>query len=162
MISPARCSAALLVVALCSGCSAFQRKWDAIGQPGKFQQASRWDGRWTSARHKTATGAPDGGRLRCVIEPPASSAIVAHFHANWQAFAADYTVSFTPQKPAQSKTHRGVVELRGTHELPKLFGGTYRYEGRIAGDRFRARYDSSYDSGTFEMTRQLTNATRIH
>ena len=162
MISPARWSALLLVVALCSGCSSFQRKWDAAGKPGRFQQASRWDGRWTSARHKTAAGAPDGGRLRCVVEPAASSGMVAHFHANWQAFAADYTVNFTPPTAAKTQAGRGVVELRGTHELPKLFGGTYRYEARIAGDRFRARYDSSYDTGTFEMTRQLTNATRIH
>ena len=152
---------AVLVLALCAGCSSFQEKWDVVGKPGKYEHASRWDGRWTSARHKNAAGKPDGGRLRCVIEPASEARIVAHFHANWQTFAANYEVMFSPKTPG-GKKQGGVVEFRGTHELPKVFGGTYRYDARIAGDRFSARYDSSYDSGKFEMTRQLTNATRIH
>ena len=93
-----------------------------------------------------------------MIEPAGDAQILAHFHANWQAFSADYDVTFQP------KNQRGgaVREFSGTHELPKIFGGTYRYDARIAGDHFAARYDSSYDAGTFAMTRQLTNATRIH
>ncbi|MEO7319552.1 MAG: hypothetical protein ABIZ56_11235 [Chthoniobacteraceae bacterium] len=152
---------AVFALALCAGCSSFQEKWDAVGEPGKFQNASRWDGRWESARHKTAANKPDGGRLRCVIEPASDARIVAYFHANWQAFAANYEVIFSPKTPGGQKQD-GVMEFRGTHELPKVFGGIYRYDARIASDRFSARYDSSYDSGKFEMTRQLTNATRIH
>ena len=152
----------VLVFAVLTGCSSFQKKWDAVGQPGKFQNASRWDGRWTSAQHKTATGAPDGGRLRCVIEPVADQQIVAHFHANWKTFAANYEVTFLPITPRRRAKPGDVIEFRGTHDLPRAFGGTYRYDARIAGDHFKAHYDSSYDSGKFEMTRQLTNAARIH
>ena len=162
MKNPIRWSV-VAALALCAGCSSFQKKWEAAGQPGKYAQASRWDGRWTSARHKDAAGAPEGGRLRCVIEPGPDREIFAHFRANWQVFAANYDVTFSPKTPPRAAARDGgVVEFRGTHDLPKVFGGTYRYEARMAGDRFSARYDSSYDSGKFEMTRQLTNATRIH
>ena len=154
---------AVIALALCAGCSSFQGKWDAVGQPGKYRQASRWDGRWTSARHRDAAGAPEGGRLRCVIEPAPAGQIVAHFRANWQVFVANYDVTLSPKTAARGAAKPGgVAEFRGAHELPKVFGGTYRYDARMAGDRFSARYDSSYDSGKFEMTRQLTNATRIH
>ena len=156
MNPPARLST-VVVLALFSGCSSFQKKWDAVGQPGKYEHASRWDGRWTSARHKSASG-PAGGRLRCVIEPVADSRVLAHFRANWEAFSANYDVTFEPK----SKRGGEVREFRGSHDLPKIFGGTYRYDARIAGDRFSARYDSSYDSGTFQLTRQLTDAMPIH
>ena len=153
---------AMLVLAGSAGCSSFQKKWDATGQPGKYARASRWDGRWTSARHKNAAGMPDGGRLRCVLEPGADGQVVAHFRAYWQAFAANYDVTFLLKNPGQVVKPGAEAEFRGTHDLPKVFGGTYRYEARMARDHFRARYDSSYDSGKFEMTRQLTNAARIH
>ena len=153
---------AVFVLALCAGCSSFHEKWNAAGEPGKYQRASRWEGRWTSARHRTASGAAEGGRLRCVLEPASGSRMLAHFHANWQAFSADYTVPFEPKTSPQSKKHGVIADFRGTHELPKIFGGTYRYNAWIEGDRFRARYGSSYDTGTFEMTRKLTNVTRIH
>ena len=160
-MKPVALSLSILTLALCAGCTSFQKKWDAVGQPGRYEQASRWDGRWTSARHKTANGTPDGGRLRCVIENAGQPGMLAHFHANWQIFAADYDVKFAPVAPGRSRKGGSIVELRGTHELPKAFGGTYRYDARIVGDRFSARYDSSYDGGTFEMTRQLTNTTPI-
>ena len=149
---------ACLALALFAGCSSFHEKWNAAGQPGKYRHASRWEGRWTSGYHKTLAGSPAGGRLRCVIEPVDEARILAHFHANWQAFSADYSVPFE----VTLRSHGKPVAFRGTHELPKIFGGTYRYDARVSGDRFSARYSSSYDSGTFEMTRQLTNATRIH
>ena len=151
----------VLCLGLCSGCSSFQGKWDAVGKPGRYREASRWEGRWTSARHRSAANVPEGGRLRCVMERGADSRILAHFHANWQLFAADYDLAFEPKLPGP-KQPGGVLEFRGTHELTKLFGGTYRYDARMKGDHFSARYDSSYDTGNFEMTRQLTNATRIH
>ena len=153
---------AVLVLALGAGCSSFQKKWAAAGQPGMGENASRWDGSWTSARHKSAAGTPEGGRLRCVMEPGADGQIVAHFHANWQVFAANYDMTFLPKNPGHLAKPGADAEFRGTHDLPKVFGGTYRYEARMARDRFSARYDSSYDSGKFEMTRQLTNAARIH
>ena len=151
----------ILLFVLCAGCSSFQKKWDAVGAPGKYGHASRWEGRWKSSHHKTAAGAPEGGRLLCVLEPAADLQMIAHFHAYWQAFSANYDVTFQPKKTGPRRTGT-VMEFRGTHELPKIFGGTYRYDARIVGDQFRAKYDSSYDSGTFEMTRQLTSATHFH
>ncbi len=150
---------ALLVSALGAGCSSFQKKWDAVGAPGKYEHASRWDGRWTSAHHKGAGGEPEGGRLRCVVEPHGAQ-FTAHFHANWAAFSADYTVPFAP-KAGDGKKHQP-MEFSGAHELPKIFGGTYHYDAEMARDRFTARYSSTYDTGTFALTRQLTTATRIH
>lgn len=151
----------VLWVGLFSGCSSFQRKWDAVGKPGRYRDASRWEGRWTSARHRNAANVPEGGRLRCVMEHRADSRILAHFHANWQLFAADYEVPFEPKRQGPRQPGEA-LEFRGTHELTKLFGGTHRYEARMKGNQFSARYDSSYDSGKFEMTRQLTSATPIH
>ena len=152
---------ACLALALFAGCSSFHEKWSAAGQPGKFQNASRWEGRWVSAHHKTPAGTPEGGRLRCVIEPLNDARILAHFHANWLAFSADYSVPFDAKIPRTGK--RGApVEFRGTHELPKMFGGVYRYDARISAERFTAQYGSSYDAGIFEMTRLLTTPAHFH
>ena len=43
--------------------------------------------------------------------------------------------------------------LRGSKDLGFLFGGIYRYEGRVTPVSFLATYDSSYDTGRFEMRR---------
>ena len=152
---------AFLALALFAGCSSFHEKWDAAGRPGQLARASRWEGRWTSAYHKTPAGTPEGGRLRCVIEPVSEARILAHFHANWLAFSADYSVPFDAQISRSGKSG-APVDFRGRHELPKVFGGVYRYDARISGDRFMARYGSSYDAGTFAMTRLLTNAALFH
>lgn len=152
-------NARLLLVVLCgavTACSSFEAKWHAAKSP-----ATRWDGRWTSAKH-TSGGGPAGGRLRCVLEetviatncfpprpgtrPACAHALRADFHANWKIFSSNYTMTLMPEK--NSRTN-----FRGTHDLPAMFGGTYRYSARIAGDRFTAHYDSSYDHGTFDLTR---------
>ena len=139
--------ALLLLCALFAACSSFGRQWkDAASS----KSATRWEGRWTSHQHKTPSG-PAGGRLRAVIEPAVEGKLTAHFHANWQIFSSDYTMTLNPRDPA---TRRGAArEFVGTHELPKMFGGTYRYQAQIAGDDFKASYDSSYDTGIFTLRR---------
>jgi hypothetical protein len=92
-----------------------------------------------------------GGRLRAVIEPAPRKALAAHFHANWSLFSSDYSMNLA-SKGAGSRRN-GVREFSGTHELPKIFGGTYHYDARLAGDQFEARYTSSYDHGTFVLHR---------
>ena len=92
------------------------------------------------------------GRLRCILEP-VDARMFANFHANWMIFASDYTVVLDPVRPGPTKSRATAREYRGTHELPAMFGGTYHYEARIAGDRFTARYTSSYDHGTFTLQR---------
>lgn len=149
-------TARLLLLGLCgalAACGSFNEKWCAAQSP-----ATRWEGRWTSEKHHTFSGAPEGGRLRCVLTavatncfPAKKSALPGHalradFHAHWLLFASDFTMTLTPEKNSRT-------DFRGTHELPKIFGGTYRYTAHISGDRFTARYDSSYDRGTFDLTR---------
>ncbi len=152
-------NARLLLAILCgalAACSSFEAKWRAAKSP-----ATRWDGRWTSAKHMSG-GGPAGGRLRCVLEeaplargcfpakprpePGRAPVLGAAFHANWLLFASTYSMTLTPEK--NSRTN-----FRGTHDLPAIFGGTYRYAAHISGDRFTARYDSSYDHGSFDLTR---------
>lgn len=149
---------ALLCGAL-AACSSFDAKWRAAENPGPG--VSRWEGRWMSEKHTAQPGVPAGGKLRAVLTElhvPAGSYLPpgpapglgrpmrADFHAHWLAFTSDYAMTLTPVPGSSAK-------FRGTHELPAIFGGTYRYSARIAGDRFTAFYDSSYDCGTFTLQR---------
>lgn len=143
----------LAACALLSACSSFDRKWRTAESP-----ATCWDGRWISEKHAAPGGGPAGGRLRCLLTEAATNcfpkrpgikpakALQADFRANWLAFASSYTMTLTPLPGSRT-------DYRGTHELPAMFGGTYRYTARIAGDHFTARYDSSYDRGTFDLRR---------
>lgn len=135
---------------LATACSSFDAHWRAAGSGGV---ASRWDGRWTSEKHVTGSGKPVGGRLRAVFEPAAQERLTARFRANWTIFTSDYTMTFEAKEPAAGPRRSGAREFTGEHELPKVFGGVYRYTARLAGDRFTARYTSSYDHGTFSLQR---------
>jgi hypothetical protein len=137
-----------LLAGLGSGCSSFDRHWEAAACS---PTATRWEGRWTSEKHRTMEGGPVGGRLLAVVEPEAKQALNAHFHANWMIFSNDYRLTLEPVAPETNRTSGR--KYRGTHELPKLFGGPYRYEAGISGDRFTARYTSTYDHGTFALQR---------
>ncbi len=138
-----------LLLGLLTSCSSFQSRWKAAaGKPGQ----QRWDGRWTSEKHHDLTGgAPETNRLRAVTEYDSKKDLVAHFHANWLVFSADYSMTFQPKTGG---THsKGVREFSGTQELPKLFGGTYHYEATLSRDELIAHYNSSYDYGTFTLHR---------
>ena len=142
----------LLPVLLCgalAACSSFEARWRAAEKPDTAGSLTRWEGRWTSEKHTEPGGAPAGGRLRCVLEPAAEEKLHALFRAHWMAFTSDYEMSLAPAGSGRAAR----AEFRGTHELPKIFGGTYRYTAHIVGDRFSARYDSSYDLGTFTLRR---------
>lgn len=147
MIARSACRLVLaLLIGFCSACTSFEGRWkEAAASPA----ATRWDGRWVSEKHVTRGGKPAQGRLRAVIEPAPDEKLTAHFRANWMVFISDYTMTLEPAGPRRSK----VREFRGEHELGKIFGGTYRYTARLAGDRLTARYTSSYDDGTFTLQR---------
>jgi hypothetical protein len=50
------------------------------------------------------------------------------------------------------RPRRGDPVLKGEHDLKSLFGGgRYSYEGTLNKQDFRARYESAYDTGTFEL-----------
>ena len=141
-----------LLAILCgalAACSSFDAQWRAAENPATAPGLTRWEGRWASARHTTQAGTPDGGRLRCVLEPADGQKLHACFRANWKVFTSDYAMSLAPVESGRAAP----AEFRGTHELPAIFGGTYRYTARIAGDRLTARYESSYDRGTFTLQR---------
>jgi hypothetical protein len=138
----------LLLCGLFGACSSFDSRWKSAATSAT---AERWDGHWTSEHHKTYGGSPIVGRLRVVMEPAADRQLTAHFHANWLLFASDYTMTLKPK--AAGPRRSDVREYSGTHELPQMFGGTYRYEARLVGDQFTARYSSSYDHGTFSLQR---------
>lgn len=150
--------ALVLMAGLLAACSSFDAHWKdaAEGKNG----VTRWDGRWTSGTRKETDGSPHGGRLRCVLEPVVSaksSKVVAghfpkepprrlnaYFHANWLIFSGNYEMIL---EPVPGKPHA----YSGTHDLPSLFGGTYRYAATITDDHFTACYTSSYDRGTFDL-----------
>lgn len=148
------------IAGLLTACSSFDGHWNnaAKGKSG----ATRWDGRWASGVRKETDGRPHGGRLRCVLESPMTvknstsrdghvlkespRPLSAYFHANWLVFSGNYEVEL---KPVPGKPHA----YSGTHDLPPIFGGTYRYAATITDDHFTACYTSSYDRGTFDLHR---------
>ncbi len=134
---------------LAAYCTTFDQQWNAAGQ-GR-SKASCWDGRWASGTRKETNGSAHGGRLRAVIEPQADRSLMAHFHANWLIFSGNYDMTF---QPAPGNSRRGhIQEYKGTHDLPKIFGGTYHYTARVVGDHLTASYTCNYDRGTFDLHR---------
>ncbi|HEX8311645.1 MAG TPA: hypothetical protein VF614_10030 [Chthoniobacteraceae bacterium] len=132
-----------------AACSSFERDWRRTSS-SKDAFSGNWDGRWTSAKHRGA-----GGRLRCILTRVDARQYQARFKANWLAFTSSYLVTL------QAEQRGGRLIFRGSHDLGALFGGVYRYEGEATAQRFTARYDSSYDRGTFEMSRALTKPAHI-
>jgi hypothetical protein len=147
----------LLVAALGFGaCSSFERDWrDAHTHRGTARDpfTGVWEGRWTSSRHGSPEK-PVGGRLRCIFTPVDEATYRAYFKANWHGFATTYKVDF--------RTERSGGELRfsGGHDLGPFAGGIYRYDGRVTRERFESSYDSSYDTGRFEMARPKSPPAR--
>ena len=139
---------AILVFGL-AACSSFERGWRRAGREAHHDPfAGRWDGRWTSAKHANA-----GGRLRCVLRPIDARHYGASFKANWLAFTSTYEATLDAERRGNE------LHFQGAHRLPAMFGGVYRYSGRATPQKFNARYHSSYDHGTFEMTK-VADASR--
>ena len=141
-----------------SGCASFERDWKKAERRPELRSfaqtdafTGRWDGRWTSAKHQTRHG-PAGGRLRCLLTKLDERRYEARFKANWMLFTSSYTTLF------QVEPRRGELGLKGEHTMAVMFGGTYRYEGRVTPRLFSARYESSYDHGIFEMRRPGENS----
>ncbi|MDQ3625257.1 MAG: hypothetical protein M3463_22725 [Verrucomicrobiota bacterium] len=135
----------------CAACSSFNQDWkQAAAAPARDPFAGAYEGRWTSAKHRGASG-----RLRCVFTRMDDTRYHGRFRANWMAFVSGYDTTFRTARRGDA------LEFQGEHDIGALWGGVYRYSGRIERGRFAARYTSSYDEGTFEMTRQLTKPGRI-
>ena len=139
---------ALLVFAFAfTACSSFDQEWRrAAITPAADKFSGRWEGHWTSAKH-----AGSGGRLQCLLSPLASSSerdqrtYRAFFKAHWLIFSSSYVV------PLRATERDGQLRFEGSHALPALVGGVYRFKGSATTQRFLSSYDSSYDQGRFEM-----------
>jgi hypothetical protein len=107
----------------------------------------RWEGRWISAKHRNSSG-----RLSCEMTPTAPEVYRARFLAQWHIFRTRYEVTL------RTHSRNGRVSFEGSHALPALFGGEYRYRGIVKGNFLEARYESSYDSGMWDLKRVLSEA----
>ena len=139
---------ALLVMCLLAGCASFDREWQAASH-SRDPFAGRWEGRWTSTKHRGA-----GGSLRCVLTPHDARHYRGAFRAGWLGIHSSYTALLQAERRGRE------LRLRGGKDLGFLFGGIYRYEGRVTPARFVATYDSSYDTGRFEMARPAQESSR--
>lgn len=149
-----------LLAAVCGlflgACSSFERDWKNATRAPLTQSvpkrhaafAGAWDGQWTSEKHRLPSG-PAGGRLRCIFTPVDDTHYRAQFHANWLCFATGYEVTFDTQRRG------GVLTFGGSHDLGAIFGGVYRYDGRVTPAHFLANFASRYDYGRFEMRRPV-------
>ncbi|EDY18959.1 hypothetical protein CfE428DRAFT_3617 [Chthoniobacter flavus Ellin428] len=148
MSRPLLRSVLVLLASLLTACSTtFDKKWNAAAQGNT--KATRWEGRWASGTRKDTDGSPHGGRLRCVIVPQPDRSLAASFHANWLCFSGNYDMTFQPAPGGQR--HGKIQNYKGTHDLPKILGGTYSYAATVAGDHLVAHYTCNYDQGTFDL-----------
>lgn len=156
-----------LSAVLFSGCASFDREWRLWSpktttrpkgtvavlfpkiEPAPTPQSpwdGRWVGRWKSERHRAPFSRElESGDLRCIFTRIDPYRYRAHFRANWLLGATDYQAELYGQPRGRT------LHLKGQFPVSRIFGGTYRYEGTVTPDRFALRYDSSYDTGTFEM-----------
>lgn len=142
--------AALSAALLLGACSSFDREWKsaAPARSGKTERfGGAWDGHWTSEKHRLPSGAPAGGRLRCLFTRIDAAHYRARFRAEWLVFATGYEVTFTTAQQG------GVLAFRGEQDLGAIFGGVYHYSGRVTPEQFHARFASRSDHGRFEMLR---------
>lgn len=118
-------------------------------EPASFKAplAGCWEGRWISRKHENSSG-----RLHCEMTPTEPGVYRAGFFAEWHVFRTRYAVMIRAQPRC------GRISFEGAHSLPAIFGGEYRYQGMVRGDRMEARYDSLYDSGVLELRRVVTGA----
>ncbi len=127
-------------------CSSFDREWKAAAR-GDDPYGGAWDGHWTSEKHRLPNGSPAGGRLRCVFTRVDDAHYRARFRAGWLVFSTGYEVSFETQRRGRA------LIFAGNEDLGAIFGGVYRYEGKVTAQRFHAAFASRFDHGLFDMTR---------
>ena len=121
-------------------------------EPASFKAplAGCWEGRWISRRHENSSG-----RLRCEMTPTDPGLYRAGFLAEWHVFRTRYAVMI------RTRSRGGRISFEGAHALPAIFGGEYRYQGVVRGDRMEARYDSRYDSGVLELRRVVEDSKAL-
>jgi hypothetical protein len=120
----------------------FDSQWrTAAHTPAADAFSGRWDGTWHSTR------GTHHGALQCIFTPVDKSHYRADFKAHWKVFTAPYSVVFHAARRGPA------LRFEGKHDLGPLAGGVYTYSGTVTPGRFQACYDSSYDTGIFELKR---------
>lgn len=117
--------------------------------------AGAWDGVWTSEKHRMPSGKEAGGRLRCLFTREDERHYRAKFCADWLIFSTSYAATFDTQRKGTA------LAFRGEHDLGAIFGGVYRYDGRVTPRHFSAAFASKYDYGRFEMDRWTPAAASV-
>jgi hypothetical protein len=148
---------------LLPGCVTFHREWRlweaptpegsktlfVKTEPPPTPQSAfdgRWEGRWTSSRHRAPfSNEMESGNLRCIFTRIDPYRYRANFRAEWLLGASDFLSEL------YGRQRGNTLHLKGQIPVSPIFGGTYRYEGEVTPSHFTLRYDSSYDTGTFEM-----------
>ncbi len=139
-ISHLPCIVGLLL--LLSGCSTFERDWEAAASTPADPVLGRWEGTWLSAvnGHK--------GGLRCLISKDEQGKTQARYRATYACcFSFEYTVEMHVR--AEGTVHH----FEGLADLGWLAGGEYHYEGKITPAGSESTYSSESDNGTFRMDR---------
>ena len=115
----------------------------AASQPSPADRLEgTWAGTWSSTQNDM------GGDLRCGIKKLSEGAYQARFDA---VFAKVLTHQSTVTLNVRNAGD--VWEFSGQEDLGLLSGGVYKYQGQSDGHDFTCTYDSSFDKGTFQMTR---------
>ena len=127
-----------------AGCSSYNRHWkQATATPAPVDKITGpWEGSWESK----ATG--HKGRLRCIVTELAPDTYSAHFHAAWKR-----VLSGQYKTELRGRATDGRVELKGSYDMGKIFGGLYHYEATVSPTNFFSTYKSSKDHGEFKMSR---------
>lgn len=102
----------------------------------------RWEGRWTSQRHRAPFSREmEGGNLKCVFTRIDPYRYRANFRAEWLLGASQYLAELYGRQRGDTLHLHGQANAI----VP------YRYDGTVTPSHFVIHYDSSYDTGTFEM-----------
>jgi hypothetical protein len=141
-----------LVIVLAAGCSSYSRKFASASRSDvkHLQFEGAYSGKWTSASHPGG-----GGNLRCILTRVGGSDYRADFHATWHGLSSEHSVVLHTALVTHGKS--GAREFSGTSRLHTPIGaGTYMCKGAMDNRTMRACYDATYDRGTFEMSRVVT------
>lgn len=141
---PARMFALSGLVLVLTGCSTFNRDYEAaLEQPVTADSPEgSWIGRWSSDKNGHT------GELRCIVEKQVDEIYTARFKARfWNIFTYTSTATLDMQPNMRERT------FSGSAQLGWLAGGEYLYEGRVNSKFYFSEYENKWDHGTFYMER---------
>lgn len=129
-------------VLMATGCTAdFEKQWSAALKTEPSEPIlGCWDGSW----HSKSTG--HDGRLRMIVTKTDQGYRARFLAVYGGIFTFGMTIPLEPQRDGD------VTTFQSEHDLGRMWG-KFKWEGRFAGGKFDADYDSSADKGTFKLER---------